>query len=190
MVVKHINYRQQPYYLHRGTTKTGKPRYWFSQKSEGDLVDTIPDGYEIYEHPRGQVLLRRRSSRHITNAELALVHEGIERLANCAFYRVGVDKDTITLHTADDDPIRGLGQELGLPSLPRHISARHAVYVATMRFVLVDRKARLFRPQRYCSRGSIDKWINIGPPDTLSSVIERYVGHLGRESFYELFDWS
>ena len=31
MPVTHVNRKQDTYYLHVGRTKTGKPRYWFSE---------------------------------------------------------------------------------------------------------------------------------------------------------------
>jgi hypothetical protein len=51
MEIEYINRRGKKHYLHEGKSKTGKPKYFFSLKSEGTLVKTIPEGYEIYEHP-------------------------------------------------------------------------------------------------------------------------------------------
>ncbi|MFM7577191.1 MAG: hypothetical protein ACKO5Q_09685, partial [Microcystaceae cyanobacterium] len=51
MVIQYTNRRQQTFYLHQGTTSKGKPQYYFSQKPADNLPETIPDGYEIYEHP-------------------------------------------------------------------------------------------------------------------------------------------
>ena len=56
-----------------------------------------------------------------------------------------------------------------------------------MRFVLVDKAERLFAPERYCFRGSVDDWISIGPPAPLEKLAAKYLKHLGRESFFELF---
>ena len=39
MPVTHVNRKRDTYYLHAGTTKTGKPRYWFSMKDDGDRPD-------------------------------------------------------------------------------------------------------------------------------------------------------
>lgn len=55
MVVKYVNRKGRKHYLHEGTTKTGKPKYCFAMKSEGNLVSAIPQGYEIYENPNAQV---------------------------------------------------------------------------------------------------------------------------------------
>jgi hypothetical protein len=51
MPVTHVNRKRDTYYLHAGKTKAGKPRYWFAKSTEGDLVEAIPKGYEIYENP-------------------------------------------------------------------------------------------------------------------------------------------
>jgi hypothetical protein len=42
---------------------------------EGDLVDTIPSGYEIYENPNGRVFLRRISAQIVFPEEVAAVRE-------------------------------------------------------------------------------------------------------------------
>ena len=86
MPVTHVNRKRDTYYLHAGKTKTGKPRYWFSTKADGDLVDAIPEGYEIYENPDAQVFLRKIVPQLVTPAEIAVVKEGLERYApgqNC-----------------------------------------------------------------------------------------------------------
>jgi hypothetical protein len=40
MPITHVNAKGKTYYLHQGTTKTGKPKYHFAMKSEGTLADT------------------------------------------------------------------------------------------------------------------------------------------------------
>ncbi len=60
-------------------------------------------------------------------------------------------------------------------------------YMPEIRFELIDVKNRLFITQRYCYRGLIDDWIFLGTPDKLSNLVKKYVVHLGKESFYELF---
>ena len=50
MAVKHVNRKGRTFYLHQTKTKTGKPKYFFSMKGEGGLVESIPEGFEIYEN--------------------------------------------------------------------------------------------------------------------------------------------
>ena len=56
-----------------------------------------------------------------------------------------------------------------------------------MRFELLDAEQRLFHVERWCFRSSHDGWIHLAGPASLSDLVERYVEHLGEESFYELY---
>ena len=78
MPITYDNRKKKKYYLHRGKTKTGKARYYFSMKNQGDLVNKIPDGFEIYEHPaNAQVFLRQKKPQIITDLEKYLVDKKI-----------------------------------------------------------------------------------------------------------------
>jgi hypothetical protein len=59
--------------------------------------------------------------------------------------------------------------------------------MAVLRFILTDKKARRFVTEIFCFRGSVDDWIHIGGPGTLTDQVCKYVKHLGGESIYELF---
>jgi hypothetical protein len=185
MPVTHTNRKRDTYYLHAGTTKAGKPRYWFSTRAEGDLPGSIPDGYEVYENPDGQVFLRKRKPQVVTPEEVAVVKDGLERFApgqNCVVdlrdeHLVDYHAERVTLD------LEGFG--FGFRELP----ASYRNYMKVMRFTLVDEKARTFRVQRWCFRGSIDRWIDLWasggegkPPD----LVKEFCPHIGRESFYEL----
>src|SRR5215467_16163471 len=65
--ITHTNAKGKTYYLHQGTTKTGKPKYHFSMQSEGILAASIPAGFEIYENPNAQVFLRHIPPKIITD---------------------------------------------------------------------------------------------------------------------------
>jgi hypothetical protein len=191
MSVHHVNRREQTYYLHQGITKTGKPKYFFSKKSEGSLVDRIPDGFEVYENPNAQVFLRKIQPKLITDEEVALVDQGMKQFSEVKYYLIDVKKDTITIYEAAQD-VDALAehfaffpraQEKGIQS----ILARTLSYSPVMQFVLTDEDRRRFVTQRYCFLGSIDDWINIGGPDELQNLVKKYVKHLGQESYYSLF---
>jgi hypothetical protein len=59
--------------------------------------------------------------------------------------------------------------------------------MAVLRFVLADPEKRLFLAERFCFRGSVDDWIDIGrPAQKLPVVLKRFIKHLGKESIYEV----
>ena len=185
MSVNHVNRKRDTYYLHVGRTKTGKPRYWFSTKTDGDLVESIPEGYEIYENPDAQVFLRKIGPQFVTPAEVAVVQEGLKRYApgqNCI---VDVQQDHIVVHHAEQVSLDLERFGFGCRELP----TVHRRYLKVMRFTLVDETSRSFRVQRWCFRGSIDRWIDLwesGSAGKLSDLVKRFCPHIGQESFFEL----
>lgn len=196
MPVTYTNARGQPYFLHQGRTKTGKPTYYFSLKREGPLVDSIPDGFEIYENPNTQVFLRRIPPKLITDEEQQIVMDGMRRNASVESYRIDVKGKAIIIYIADQDSDAFDRIFQYFPSSPEEKARMMTVlrqqmhYSPMMQFILSDEERRLFWPQRYCFRGSIDDWISIGVPDTLTNVLKTYVKHLGKASYFELFQYS
>lgn len=189
MGIQHTSRTGKTYYLHAGTPKTGKPKYFFSQKQDGQVADVIPDGFEIYENVDGQVFLRRIPKQIIRPDELELVEHALQRRGESWQYRAEVKKDTITVYESGTD-IVGLN-ELAAMFSRRPLSdaekLRHARYMAVLRFVLTDKETRAFATERFCFRGSVDDWIHIGGPGPLADQVNTYTKHLGRESIYELF---
>lgn len=193
MSISHANRKLKTYYLHEGKTKTGKLRYFFSPKAEGNLVEAVPDGYEIYENPNGQVFLRKIADQLITDEELAIVDQGMKRFTQLTHYKVNVKKDVISIFTPDQNVPFILALITAAPSAAskREDEILESVeqtlsYSSELRFVLVDQQRRLFQTQRFCYLGRIDDWIDIGPVDQLATLVNTYVKHLGQESFFEL----
>jgi hypothetical protein len=193
MPVQYTSRRGKIYYLHRGLTKTGKPKYYFSMRLKGDLVDSIPEDYEIYEEPlRAQVFLQRKEPQAITDSEKTLVEKALDHLKNSRAYFVQVRGKIITIFESNED-LDELRNSLDsspfsfLRSRLEETLKRSLTYAAVMRFTLVDEEHRVFNPERFCFRGAIDDWISIGEPDQLDALIKRFLGFLGRESFYELY---
>ncbi len=188
MSVTYTNRKGDTYHLHQGTTKKGNPKYHFSKKEPGAPVETIPDGYEIYENPNAQVFLRKIKPKLITDAEHAIVKRGIKKHARVDAI-VDVKKNVITVHTVDQD-FGPLLKELGILGLRPGVQdtlARNRTYTPMMRFILEDKQERAFIAERFCFRGSIDDWIYIGGPDSLEKLVRQYAPHLEQESFYELY---
>ena len=154
MTVTHTNRKGKIYYLHQGTTKTGKPKYFFALRDEGDLVDAVPPGYEIYENPNGQVCLRKIRPQLITDEEVATVEAGMRQHCRLENYIVDVKKDTILVYTPDQDVdllaetfeiFPGVQVEQVKATLQPLLS-----YSPMLQFVLVDKEKRLFETRRYC----------------------------------------
>jgi hypothetical protein len=187
---QYTNRRGKTYYLHQGMTKAGSPKFYFSQKNDGNLLESIPDGFEIHENPNAQVSLRKIQPKIITDSEKALVEEHIEKLARNTRYMVEIKGKVITIHESVQD-VDLLGELFERISGSRSVDTegilqRITSFMPVMRFVLDDHAHRRFRVERYSFLGSIDDWMDLGDSGRLEVLVAKYVGHLGKESFFEL----
>lgn len=191
MAVTHTNRRGKAYYSHQRKTKSGKPKYLFALRDEGNLADTIPPGYEVYENPNAQVLLRRIQPPIISDEEVAAVKAGMEQYCRLKHFITDVKKNAVVIYTPDQD-VDLLADTLRLlPSTreTRRIEVLEKIlaYSPMLQFVLINNDQRLFETRRYCFLGSIDDWITVGSEDVLPKLVKTYVKHLGEESYYELY---
>jgi len=190
--ITHTNAKEKTYYLHQGTTTTGKPKYYFSPKPDGTLAEAIPAGFEIYENPNAQVFLRKIPPRLITDEERQVVEDGMRKYADVKDYRIDVKGKAIVIYTADQDieTLAELFKDLSpTPSANRQFRSllrKEIHYSPMVQFLLEDEQRRLFTAQRYCFRGAIDDWIDIGY-GPLTKLVKQYVKHLGKESYFELY---
>ncbi|MCL2306610.1 MAG: hypothetical protein FWC43_14825 [Planctomycetaceae bacterium] len=181
MPIIYQNCHDEKYFLHEGKTKTGKSRYYFSKKEEGNPVDTIPDGYEIYERPGGMVYLRKEQKAPIWQEELEYVQNKIAGM---------IDQES-------EDKLSLLRSELGFgfPGFTGINTARFTKAFQTrfeaeirkeeiiiyevrssdarplMKFVLKNEEERLFSTYRWCFKGRIDGWIHVGGTGSLKNRI-------------------
>lgn len=196
MTVQHTNRKGQVYYLHEGKTKTGKPKYYFSMKTDSKLLQAIPHGYEVYENANGQVFLIKEQPKAITDDERLLIEKHLGRIEGDKSYRLDVRGVVIIVHESNENTkrLRSLFEELSIYRSRQttedelfDLLERSTTYSPVMRFTLEDEENRLFSVQRYCFRGSLDDWIEIGGAQHLEAIVEKFIPHLGRESFFELF---
>ena len=192
MPITYTNAKEKTYYLHQGTTTTGKPKYYFSTQPEGTLAEAIPAGFEIYENPNAQVFLGRIPPKLITDEERQVVEAGMRTSADVKDYKIDVKGNVIAIYTADQDieTLADVCKDMSpTPSANRQLMSllrKEIQYSPMLQFLLEDAQRRLFTAQRYCFRGSIDDWIDIGH-GPLPTLVKQYVKHLGKESYFELF---
>src|SRR6266567_2052901 len=181
MSIEHTARTGTTYYLHVLPGKASKLNYHFSTNPDGPLAQSVPSGFEIYENIRGQVFLRRQSPQLVTDQEIARVRDALNRRAEEWRYKIELRKNAITIYEAEDRS--EMLEAIALPWISKatikQSAIRSANYTAVMRFLLTDREKRLFRAERFCFRGSVDDWIDIGgSPQKLPAVIKKFIRHL------------
>jgi hypothetical protein len=204
MAVEYTNRSGVTYYLREGKTKTGKPRYFFSSnpESKGELVEVIPEDFEIYEHPaNAQVFLRKIRPQLISDLEQHLVEKSVRKLKRDSRYLVDCKDEYITIYESNTNfgNLEGVFEKLmpggflfaGIKGRGRFEELAKIMdrdYRAIMRFKLEDKEKRLFIAERFCFRGAIDDWIELGWGETkpLQHLVKRYIKALGTDAFYDL----
>jgi len=191
MPIKHINRKGDIYFLHESTTKTGKPKWFFSKKAEGNLAEVVPAGYEIYENHNAQVFLRVIVPMLVTKSDIETVEEGVRKHAKLRFFLVEAKGESIIVFVANQntDFLEGaVASRFGITDREKFASTMQGnlTYMPMMRFSLVEEKTRRFFVERWCFRGSIDDWFPLTGTGDLSKMVKKYAPHLGKESFYEL----
>jgi hypothetical protein len=166
MPVSHTNCRDQIYFLHKGKTKTGKPRYWVSQKAEGNLLESIPEGYEIYERPGGMVFVRKIQKTPILPHELQCVQEQLtllnDQLAAYLESECGAYVRTLPVESQrylEINRSRYESEIQGKEIIIYEVSRGRGMPL--MKFALHDEESREYLAYRWCFRGR-EGWKSIG----------------------------
>jgi hypothetical protein len=196
MRITHTNHKGVTFYLGRGVTKTGKPRYFFARDPDkGEPVEAIPEGYEIVESVNGVVSLAKARPARIRPEELALVRAAVAVHPKSGNYRVDVKGERIVVYeregTDPDHVVRDIAGSMDLPfavlvARMRDSFDRSARFTPVLRFTLADEAKRTFYVERWCYLGSIDDWMDIGAAGQLSHWVKQTVPTLGTEAFFEL----
>ena len=194
MSLEYTNRRGTRYFAFQGETKTGKPKFFASRKPDSDKgvrSDSLPDEFEIFEHPESTVVtIRKRQPTRVLPAERDLVHQTALQRSACSTVQTVIEGDRIVVYTAESSPrlTTELSERFGLfGHRIADVVSRTSTFSAELRFTLVDAKLRVWQTERYCYRSAIDGWTRIGRRDFLDSLAEKYAEHLGQESFFELF---
>jgi len=156
-------------------------------KKKGNGLSSIPDGFEIYENPNAQVFLIKKEPPLITNEEKQAIVNAMNKNQEVDYFFVDVRKKYITIYIAEQSGIIAETYSI-FSTFNRATSLQRLLhYEAQMRFELVDKNQRYFIAERFCYRGSVNDWITIDSYNTLGNLVDKFVKHLGKETFYELF---
>lgn len=190
MAFKYKNRRGDTYYLHEGKTKKGNTKYYFSKKKDGNILNKIPKGYEVYENPNAQVFLSRKKAPVFSDDEIAIVENAMEKLCQLERWKINLNKNAIEIHAPCED-IEGLRKIIKILSpfvkskdIEKVIDETLHYYLI-VRFLLFDKKKREFAVERIFFSGHCDEWLFLESSRDLKYLAEKYCPHVGQESLFE-----
>jgi hypothetical protein len=188
MTIQYTNHKGETCYLHKGTGKKGSSQYSFSKREKGAAVESIPEGYEIYEDPNGKVFLRKIVPEKITQEEISVVESSIRQYAKPKDYKIEVKGKAITVFLPDqeiEDLRRFFDSSISEnQSLLDSFLKKILTYSPVMRFILTDEKERNFHVER--AEFVNDDWYFLDGSKNLQKLAKKYCRHLGRDSLYDL----
>ena len=194
MPITYTNRKGFTYFLNKGVTKTGKPRYYFAREQKGELVEEIPAGYELEESVNALISLVKARPHLIHPDETDSVKTALARHPKARNYRVAVkDKLIIIYESTGWDVDRMMELFEGFPTLPNarerleEDKERYSQFTPVMRFILDDQKTREYHAERWCYRGSIDDWIYAGHSGKIDKLAKKLIPKLGTDEFFELY---
>lgn len=194
----HVNRMGESYYLQEGKTSSGKPKYYTGRKLTGKALDAVPDGYEVHEKPdTAQVVVRKVKPSPISTFERRIAEDIVRRTSGLDHFVVEIEDNALVVYTPSvsraehDDFVERLagpffGKSSRMADEFRESRIKGSRYEKMLRFELMDADARYYRAERWCFRGSIDRWIPLGSYGPLDVLVATYAQHLDRESFFDL----
>ena len=167
-VATYTNRRGDTYYLHGGTTKLGKVRYFVAKTPRDGTLAAMPEGFEFSESINGVVSVRRVGSfeASIPHSDVALARTELARHPHLVHHRIDVVKGEVVVFR----PLGGAGQRIRyepvLKFVPSHERGRYHVY-----------------RMMYRGDGGWSWPLASGP---LRELLQRFVARVDTDAFFEL----
>jgi len=190
MSVSYKNCHGKTYFLHVRKTKTGKSCCYVSMRTDGNLAEAVPEGYEIYEQPGGRVYYRKIPKTPILAHELQCVQDQLTPLNDreyasfCSAYGASAFVlSYVKQLMLERNRFRYQAEIRGKEIIIWEVSCGGR---PIMKFALHDEEEREYRAFRWCFRGRIDGWLALRSGQ-LSDLAAKYCPALGTDDFYELW---
>jgi hypothetical protein len=192
--LSYTNRRGQVYYLHTGTTRTGKRRIFVAKTLGEGVLAELPTGFEIVESINGVVSVRRidRGAPRIPDTDLARVRAELARHLHLRRHRADAVKGEIIVFEpagGSSDEVAGwLRTEVGLTvaqvERARPELEKRTRFSPVMRLVPDDGGQYAIFRMTYRGDGGWSRWaFDRGPLEKLAAT---YLKQLGTERFFEL----
>lgn len=196
--MKYTNRKGIEHHLYESSTKSGKLRYVFARVPKGELVPSLPEGYVIRENVNGVVSLAKAVPEVLSDIEVAVVEREIRRHPKATEYRVeakgprivvyeNIGPEPEVLSELMESPFGRQGPTKEVAQRARALAQDLAQFSPVMRFVLTDKKARLFDAERMCYHSAVDGWLRVEFDSILEQLAQQLIPLLGTDEFFELF---
>jgi hypothetical protein len=199
-VLSHTSRNGVTFYLHQGTTKTGKPKYYVAKTVGPGALAEMPAGFEFTESINGVVSIRRvdDSPRLITDYDVELVRNELAWHRHLRHYRVEATKVDIVIY----EPAGALWAKRRYQPVMRFLTFSDQAgdiviyepagalwakrrYQPVMRFLTFSDQAGTYAVSRMTYRGE-GRWSYPLAHGSLARLARDFVPSIGTNHFFEL----
>ncbi|MCK5806605.1 MAG: hypothetical protein KAI66_27495 [Lentisphaeria bacterium] len=193
-VLSHTNCNGVTFYLHKGQTKTGKPRYFVAKTVRKGAITTMPEGFEFSESINGVVSVRRSTTGKpkIPDTDLAMARAELARHPHLARYRVEETNGAIVVFEpkggVDPSIIADLAQTMFVS--PEFIAAQFEKKLARTKYdpvmkLVPSGEQGHYTVHRMTYRGD-GGWSYPLATKPLQALLKKYIKHVGTDDFFNL----
>ncbi len=186
----------QTYYLHKGTTKTGKPRYFAARSIVKGVLAAMPAGFEFAESINGVVSVRRTDTSPSTIPEVHVeaIRKEMSRHMHLRHHAVEARRNEIIIYEPlgllSEETIRSWEREFGVAResfLVRNAQLQRRVrYTPVMKFLPATwGTPGTYMAYRMSYRGE-GGWLSLSA-GRLGKLVRAYVRCIDTDAFFELF---
>ncbi|MFN8672698.1 MAG: hypothetical protein U0457_11550 [Candidatus Sericytochromatia bacterium] len=192
MPLSYTNRNKEVFYFKVSKTKKDNSRYYVTKKIMEDCINTLPEGFEIYEHPEeAKVVIRKIITPLIFQNELEVVNKAVLKNKDVKDFMIGIEANILTIYIANQSKIdieRKFNNIIDSENKLQELLNAMQRFIPKMRFELINKLERAFCVQRFCYHGSNYGWINLENSNDLNNLANKYCYHLEKDSYFEFED--
>lgn len=163
-MLKFTNRLGHSYYIKSKLTKKGNTTYYMTKKKDATCLDSLPEGYEVFEKPDTcMIYIRKVPKKDFSEEEILIIKRALKNNKAVTGFKLDIVANLMKVYTAEES----------------------AMFEERMRFIKYKNDMG-YEVQRYCYRGRIDDWISIDGGDDLQDLANTNIPHLGKMSYYDL----
>ncbi len=182
MAITYQNKKNDTYYLINKPTKKGKQRYYFTKYPADNLVEILPQGYEIYENTYGQVFLKKKTAKSIPTAEKKALQRLIRTNLDQNQYFLEIVNNAAVIYQADLEGVLTLNVGQGEIEL-NDFSAVELTYTPVYKIELLSAdKDKKYRLLQHKSQGSLISWQYIDSSNDINQLIINHLNDISERS--------
>ncbi len=177
----YVNRRSDTYYLHEGTTRTGKPRLFVAKTVGPGALAAMPAGFEFCESVNAVVSVRRidLGAPTIPPADVALVASELARHRHLRAHRADAVKGALVVFEPDATLSTDVAMCFGVSPARAALLSR---YTPVVKFIPAGAEYDVHR-MTYSGHGGWSRAIEQGP---LAKLVRKWVPPIGTDKLFDL----